>query len=399
MNKIGVLLTTFIVSIVLVNTNILANSASQDEVDGTFETTGYNNPVEVIGFESESINLTPNSSNRFKIKLEDLDSMRDIQLLELRFYFVPNGDSIEDTFNATTTTTDDGTKAVYKWEQNNSTGAQNGFRIVSGSEGNVEGTSDVGSWGAVNYLTQSGLQGAVYPYSDEVDDSGETIDSTQFQFEVEIEISKVARYTGTSNDEGSWYLGLKIEDGLVDNDSLIHTTTVAALGISSTDPVTETDTAFQMQWYGEVELDGSNDSIEWSDVIPGSSDMTNESSLFQEILENVIFRSNSSYDILISSEEFWDIENTSNVPKAVSKATLNESGDLTVSQEFSIKTSVTDDFGQSNFLTLTDGTLDNVVNPTNEDGDEVDIYFWLGVANEFQNADYNGTITLKVSNN
>lgn len=383
---------------------------SDDDVDGEFETTGYNNPLNIILFDviepDGNYDLNPSGDLKFNLTLEDDDTMEDIYYVEFVFYHVPSGSSITQTFINTTNTAVDGSAAVFRHYNDLNADYLTFIEPDGTTEARVDRSyksSRDTDWGnngepsTAQTLPVSGTDSAV-------DADGNTVGAIKFKYGVTLNISRVARRAkGINTTSGAWYLGLRVKDGKVDNNSSPSMITVAALGESTTDPIAASDTTFTMNWYGEISAPGSNsnEALQFTNVTPGTIDMTNETNLNKQSIAPTTFWSNDNHIITLESSPTWDVPvDERPLAKGVTQASIVSSPSLTAPQTFGLRFADSDTFSESKYLDASEVTYLDVTetSPTDEDGISKDFYFWLGVSEEFQNGTYNGDITITIKN-
>ena len=436
MFKKWIVTTIMIMSAILVTANHLSSlpvvvaetTGDDDDVDGEFEITGFNNPLSIVEFQRLADNKTGNIYNidnsqafnptedlRFKLKLRDKDTMNDLHYVEFVFHHVPSGSSITQSFVNATRTTSDGSAAVFR---HNISDAFITFIEPDGSL--TANTSDKSKteWGwdpsdlntdkaqlilPVAGVTESSVTNDENPgigtvSIDTVDAENNTVGSIEFSYQLSIQISRVANFAeGENTTSGAWYLGVRIKDGRTPNNSSPSIITVPALAISSTDPVNEPSTPFTMNWYGEVDVDGSP--LDWGgNLTPGAIDMTTESGLYLK-QRTYTFWSNDSHEITIKSSPTWDT--SSPLAKGVTQASIVSTSTLTAPQTFAVRVAEKDEgFDNSEFLSTNELTLraPSETSATDEAGIILRIEAWLGLAEDFQNGTYTGTITFTIKN-
>ena len=399
---------------------VVAETPDDDDVDGEFEITGFNNPLNILEFDLtdksgtsvSSYNLNPSEWYTINLKIEDLDTMEDLYFTEFVFYHVPSGSSITQTFVNTTKTATDGSATVFRHH------ISDAFISYIEPDGTVEQDVSVdtnwGVSGSLDQLTSSGdfnIPVAGFTgtsvghnsYIDTTDVSGNTPGSIQFNYEVSFRISRVAnRAQGTSTTSGAWYLGVRIKDGRTPNNSSPSMITVPALAVSTTDPINEASTPFTMNWYGEVDVNGSTFDWDNNSLTPGAVDMSTESGLYLEQPVSIIFYSNDTHEITIKSDPTWDVPDTdSPLAKGVTQASIVSAATLTAPQTFAIRVVERGNgFDNSEFLSTNELTLftPDETSATDEGGFNLTVDAWLGIAEEFQNGTYSGDITLTIKN-
>ena len=440
MFKKWIVTTIMIMSAILVTANHLSSlpvvvaetTGDDDDVDGEFEITGYNNPLSIVEFQrladtktnnkydiDDSQAFNPTEDLRFKLKLRDQDTMNDLHYVEFVFHHVPSGSSITQSFVNATRTTSDGSAAVFR---HNISDAFITFIEPDGSL--TANTSDKSKteWGwdpsdlntdkaqlilPVAGVTESSVTNDENPgigtvSIDTVDAENNTVGSIEFSYQISIQISRVANFAeGENTTSGAWYLGVRIKDGRTPNNSSPSVITVPALAVSTTDPVNETSTPFTMNWYGEVNARGSI--IDWNEVLtPGAIDMTTESGLYFDQPNSFEFWANDAFEVTIKSTPTWDVpDSESPLAKGVTQASIVSTSTITAPQTFAVRVAERDSgFVNSEFLTQNELTLlsTDETSATDESGFIYEIDAWLGLAEEFQNGTYTGTITFTIKN-
>jgi len=432
MFKKWIVTTIMIMSAILVTANHLSSlpvviaetTGDDDDVDGEFEITGFNNPLNILEFDLKdengstvsTYNLNPSQWYTINLKVEDLDTMNDIYFVEFVFYHVPSGSSITQTFINTTKTSLDGSATVFRHNISDSF-----ISYIEPDGSSSEDTSEDTDWGissSLDRLIDPGREFALpvagttgnsvghSNYIDTKDVNNNTVGSIQFNYEVSFRISKVAnRAGGINTTSGAWYLGARIKDGRTPNNSSPSMITSPALAISATDPVNDASTPFTMNWYGEVE-DLSGEKFDWSDsgtinLTPGAIDMTTQSGLYLDQPNPITFWSNDSHEITIKSSSTWDVSENAPLAKGVTQASIVSASTLTAPQTFAVRIAKRDaGFQNSEFLTTNELILraPDETSATNEDGYDLRVDAWLGLAEEFQNGTYTGTITFTIKN-
>ena len=405
---------------------VVAETPDDDDVDGEFEITGFNNPLTIVEFQrlAETTNnnefeidsttsFNPTEALRFRLKLHDLDTMNDLHYVEFVFHHVPSGSSITQSFINTTRTSMEGSSAVFRHNISDSF-----ITFIEPDGSNYPNTSDASQWGwKTSDLTNkseptmpvAGTTGnSITDTSDSSnsiivkteDINNNTAGSIEFSYEISIQISRVAKLAeGENTTSGAWYLGVRIKDGRTPNNSSPSVITVPALAVSTTDPVNEPSTSFTMNWYGEVAASGA---MSWLDnlITPGAVDMTTESGLYYDDPNSFKFWSNDSHEITIKSSPTWDVSGDP-LARGVTQASIISASTITAPQTFAVRVVERGNgFVNSEFLTSNELTLftPEETSATDEGGFTLFIDGWLGLAEEFQNGTYTGTITFTIKN-
>ena len=351
---------------------------AEDPIDGTFNSTGFNNPTEYTKFTihelsafgadngdivNDNNSLTPQQFYRFTLGVRDEDSLNDIESIQVHFYYV--------TFDEDALTNDEGTYVVLEWVK-----GDNGFVVT---DGGMTTTTWVVSNSAIPTLT---------------DKEGD--------FSFDLQISKVARYSTS----GQWKVGLVVVDGVVAEGYEPKAVSHAAIGVTdSEDPLTGTASTFNMDWYGEIELSANN--ALWTGVFP-NMDFDDEGALVT--LSGVTYISNGNYDREIKADEVWNIsgpaaaDGSTQAALTVELTDVGAGADPASTQLFALKVSDQDSpslpTGTNGLVPLAEATVAFATDKpfTTEAGVEVEVYLWLAISSRFQNATYTGEIVLSVVN-
>jgi hypothetical protein len=345
------------------------------DVDGTFNSTGFNNPTEYTKFTIEDLTasaqlasgaeLTPKGRYRFTLGVEDQDTLNDLVSIQFHFYYV--------TFDENAVTNDEGTRVVVEWNK-----GDDAFVIT---DGGVTTTWSISN-SAIPALNQK---------------SGD--------FVFELTVSKVARFT----TEGAWSVGLVVVDGDEAEGYDPKAVTHSAIGITSNgDPLTVGASSFNMDWYGEIDI--TENSALWDSVFP-NMDFDDLGALVT--LSGIKYISNGSYDREIKANDIWNISGTSGTAAADGSTSAALTSNLenvgadassTSAQQFALKVADQDSpelpSGTNGVIPEDEATIafatDKVF--TFEAGVTIDVYLWLAISSRFQNATYTGNIILSVVN-
>ena len=395
LSTIAVFLMTLSVSSLLY---VLATGTGGDDVDGSFESVGYNNPVELQGFEllDQNMNaayaLNPYQDYTVRLTLHDEDSIADIKQISMVFYYgtEPTND-LEGLINTGTTT--DGTAFVVNWERDPIlfdpfvATAPTVFNISSSAS-----PSDF-TWDVMNSTTPSILA-----------DFDEELETKTFTFEFSFRVSKVAPQTSS----GEWRFGAVITDGLFPNQSDLYQATSSALNIiSNGNPLSGPGTQFNMNWYGEVQIE-ENMEINWTDVTPPLDFGGNQS---LATTSSITFISNGTYDRATAASDIWNIVNSFGDPSEAadgSTVAALTADKLTLAQTFGLIAAIE---GNSTYTMntensrlvptlneLTQYTILGGAGRTAEAGNQYVFEYYLGLSPFFQNATYKGSIEIKINN-
>ena len=394
LSTIAVFLMTLSVSSLL---NVLATGTGGDDVDGSFESVGYNNPVELQGFEllDQNMNaayaLNPYQDYTVRLTLHDEDSIADIKQISMVFYYGTElTNDLEGLINTGTTT--DGTAFVVNWERD--VIEEDPFDASTPVEFSISSSAATSefSWDIINSTTPSILA-----------DFNEELNTKTFTFELSFRVSKVAPQTSL----GEWRFGLVVTDGLFPNESNLYQVTSSALNVvSSGNPLIGSGTQFNMNWFGEVEIENEM-KINWSDVVPplefgGDNSLATTSA--------IIFRSNGTYERATAASDTWDIvDGSGNASTAADGSTMAAlSADaLTQAQTFGMIAAISGDaiytlsplgLLQPSNNGMIQFTILGSQNRTLEAGNPYHFEYYLGLSPFFQNAIYKGSIKIKINN-
>jgi len=370
---ISTIFTTSLFSVLLILTPVLA----EDPVDGTFNSTGFNNPTEYTEFTiqkvtqagdlsgdplNSGVNLTPQETYRFSLGVSDEDTLNDVGSIQVHFYYV--------TFDEEALTNDEGTYVVLEWVN-----GSNEFLVTDGS---VTSTWEV-TRSAIPALTEkAGV------------------------FSFDLEISKVARFS----DDGEWKVGLVVVDGVIAEGYEPKAVSHSAIGvISSGNPLSEPASSFNMDWYGEIDLTERN--ALWTDVFP-NMDFSDGGALVT--LSGVKYISNGNYDRQIKADDVWNItgagaaDGSTMAALTTDLAKVGANADAESAQLFALKVSDQDNpalpSASDGLVPMAEAFTPFATNKTftDEDGVTIDVYLWLAISTRFQNATYTGEIVLSVVN-
>ena len=401
MKKIRLMLFSSLLLALFTVTSLLNVMASDNnDVDGSFESVGFNNPVELRGFElldsqgNAAYALNPFQTYTVRLTLHDEDSIADVKSVALVFYY-----GQEETSDLggliSGGTTNDGEVFVAQWERDNiesepfAATAPAVFEIKS-SGSSVDNVNDENefTWAIQNSTTPAILA-----------DFNEELDTKTFTFEFEFRVSKVAPQTSA----GEWRFGLSVVDGLFPNESSEDLTTSSALRVvSSGDPLEGPGTQFNMNWFGEVVIPEAMQ-IVWTDVVP-PLDFGGENSL--TTTDQIRFISNGSYERATAASDIWEIVGDPAADNST-KAAL-ALGDLTEAQTFGLLAAISESStynlnrGDSRLSPSAAGDTQYTIlggnGRTEELGNSYVFEYYLALSEFFQNATYKGSIEIKINN-
>lgn len=360
--------------------NLLSIMSSNGDVDGEFNSKGFNNDVEIQAvrlFEVDGstssaiqsgVSLQPRNTYRLEIDVLDFDSVNDIETLEIRFFHVVTGTSVSAAFNQATTTPDDGSVLVLRFTNDDTNGGS--FELI---------TSAAVTWKLHNSTVPAiGAQ------------------NQSFTFEVEFEISSVAKFT----EDLEWYFGLLVTDGFLAEGADLRTVTYAGIDLGNA-PL-DGEASFNMNWYGEINVP-QEARVSWPVLLPGSGfDSPNNNATIPAIR----YIANGGLARQINSDLNWiatqgDIEN---VPNATLNTNTNVAIETTQTpQTFSLSVNESDEnygtsSGDAAFILTAFTETGTEPSGTTETGIEIRYEVFIALSRNFQNATYEGKITFLITN-
>jgi len=194
-----------------------------------------------------------------------------------------------------------------------------------------------------------------------------TLSASSGTFQFLFTPGKVATET-TSN--ARWHIYAEAED---DNDATAN----------------NTDIGNYMAWYGEITVNAPS-SVDWGSLTPGM-DFVDASSNWTGI--SVTYITNGNYDELVATSANWT--------SGSDNATLNESGDPTGTNEFSLSADNTTTYDVNNAKLVKASsyeTVDDTGTQTTESGDLVTTNtLWLKLSEIFLAQTYSGSIYFKIA--
>lgn len=359
----------------------LSATENEDGVDGQFNSQGFNNDADieavrlfqVIGSTSTAINagesLQPQNTYRFEIDVFDFDSVNDIETLEIRLFYVASGSGLglNDAFEATTTTSDDGSTLVLRFTNDKDEGGS--FALI---------TNAAVSWELMNTTVPA-----------------VNVTDQAFTFEVEFKISKVA----TFSTDAEWHLGLLVTDGFLAEGADLRTVTYASISLGN-DPLVGAST-FNMNWYGEISVPDET-SVSWPLLLPGSDfDAVNNNAT----LPAITYISNGGYAREVNSTATWVATQAgiTNAPNANLNLVTSAAVEDFAPQTFGLRINEADenyDTDLGNAITILDGFSETGIQTegTNEAGVLVRYEVFIALSRNFQNATYEGRLTFLITN-
>lgn len=362
------------------------NAETTGDVTGSFTSTGYNNDA-VVDYDFLTISrvewdsvedtesgvvttaLTPQLDYFVDFDVDDLDGFTDL-VVEFQFFqhIVAEGTTIEEDFDSHSAS--DIESFVVLWD------STNGFTST------VTGTS----W--MLNPDQPGEEDPVTYYA-----SSATGTDTSKTFKIYFSPSKVA----PASASGEWVAAVKVYDYIGVTDWVHGTST-------PTDTVFESVSDYTMDWYGEVTH--GVDTIAWTSATPG---MDYGDAGSTQTYNGMTFISNSNYYQQVKASEIWEQQ----AGAAVSgDATLKASP--TTSNSFAIQAKTLGEWYNASDVQQDPDTPSSATQVTHvdyttiggtayyertsESGALGKIQLELSLNTNFQNGDYQGTITFAITN-
>jgi len=268
--------------ITMVSLQGISITASTDgEIDGELTSSNYNNRASVTGFtllDSEGqVNdaevLNPNTSVTAQVTISDPDSIADLNSVKFYFYYDETSHTTAGGLNLNLSAVTDatGSQFVAEWTRDSEA-----ISVVSGGA--------TFTW-LLNSFTAPSIT-ADY-------------EGTDFTFEINFRISKVAPFTQVDD----WFFGTVINDGRESLDStsdpldVIDKALLIGTGSTEGDP-----SSFDMAFYGEIDLSQTN--ISWSGVRAGDDFSNTPTS--SAVLSQTKYISNNNFQTNIKSSEVWN---------------------------------------------------------------------------------------------
>lgn len=261
---------------------------SDSVVDGAFSTKNFNNLAEfsnldVFAYDGESygvaleagITLIPLQQYKIALTITDQDTIADLERVEIRFWY--SGDL--NTFDSQHEVSIDGQSFVVTW-----LALSNEVSIVN-QEGVLESTL---TWDLIAFKA---------PTPDDLVE-------VSFTFEFEFVISKVSpRSTLTE-----WHFGAIVNDGKVSVEEAEKINVITESSISKLNIGQSLEDGFNMAFYGEVILP-TDAQFMWEDMTAGTSFLNSKT----KSLANIVFLSNDAYAVQIKSSDVWNAVLTQDV--------------------------------------------------------------------------------------
>jgi len=376
-----------------------SEEVKSDDVDGSFEAIGYNNPVEINRFEvydkdglSVASNFTPQERYVIEFEIFDADTIEDIKMIEIVFYYSQSGEedrSLSSLLEEGTTLSGEELVIVYERDISSADNeAPENYAPNHPEDFVIRFNEDINpllsSWKILNSTTSS-----ILPSSSST--------PTAFTFEVEFQISRVA----PESRDGEWKFGVQITDGAVPNFSELYTVSKAAIHVGANQVLENAPSLFNMNFYGELRIP-TGAAIVWSGVEPG---MSYDHANALAVLEDVIYIANGEYVHENSLNAFWLISGAA-ADGATLAALTAEAFDSP--QQFAVRAGM-------NVIGLSEPEEGIQMEPgsegdllayapivlrdrSDEMGHLYDFYYWLALSDIFQNAQYTGLVTAKVNN-
>lgn len=377
MKKIVVTLLLFTLTFFTMN-QLLANT--EGDVDGTFTTSGYNNPVVLQNDSIEIYNvnnstdpasgilttsLSPTQEYYMSFVVSDLDGFENIEL-DISLIYV-EGATIDTTeeevitaFDSFATTAPE--KLSIQWS---ATYVDSVFSSETFTLNDIV-DSDT-SW---ELSPQIDIDSTLY----DLTSSSTALSDVVREYTVYFKTSKVAPYSNA----GEWYALVKVIDTEVEG---------------NTETTYFMNDGYNVEYYGEINMTSAT-SPSWEGIYPK---MNYDDVEAQATVTNVGVLSNSNYDVLVKSSEVWEKE--FGLIDNQSVLTANPTEENTFSIVATTEAVWSDDLRSA-------GTLNHLgMRPiienqsrTQEVYDSVSFYLYLKLSPQFQNGTYTGKIFIGITN-
>lgn len=375
MKKILIYLTSITTFALLFMTLSFVNILADDPVDGTFNSTGFNNPTEYTEFsikktsDEPTLNtgaqLVPKEEYTFTLGISDDDTLDDLVSIQVHLYY--------QSFDEDSLTNDASTYVVVEWQK-----GSDDF-VISDSAVTANTT-----WSVTN--------SAIPTLTDKAGD-----------FAFDLTVSQVARYSTA----GDWQVGLVVVDGDVAEGYDPAAVSHSAIGITTNgNPLTKTASTFDMAWYGEIELTQNN--ALWTGVSP-NQDFADSGSMVT--LSGIKYTSNGDYDREVKADDVWNIsgpaaaDGSTNAALTTDLTFVGSSATPDSTQKFALRVADEDNpslpTGSDQVIPVGETATVAFAQDktyTDEDGETVEVYLWLAISSKFQNATYTGEIVLSIVN-
>lgn len=368
--------------------NTSSGTEQTGSIPASFETDGFNNPtfIDNVGL-NYGINyyLQPLVQETLYFTVTDLDGF-DGLTVEVRFFFdvdhSTNLDPVTKIVAGIEETEYQGDIDLDQAYNDAATTGTNGeafsLKEKSGSNGNdyfeVVYTNGVT---AADVTWQLGLTG--YQQGDSI---------YERDFSVTFTPSKVARFTY----DNAWTIGIRVLD--TNNGNAI----VAE----------HFDTSIDMEWYGEIVVP---DNLQLSFTGQGANGEINVTDGYEdntEVIQNILFISNGSFDQLIGADATWNSDKADPNGGNYYGYLATGASDLSFAQYFHlvVDDAAITDFSNVGSLTTVGSDIFNgyantevaTHNATSESGVPLTYYLYLKTSTNFQNAVYTGSIYLGIQN-
>ena len=376
--------------------NVISDTTSDDDtIDGTFESSGYNNPTEVTNFVFTKSNtdtaigdggsLTPQEEYYVKFEVLDYDSFQDVEFVELVFYSTNTALSVDPS------TGTNGAMAVFEWNRNDAYTSVGAIGLSSTS-------------GAVRTISNT-LTGITWEVTNSTVPALSSLNSvTEAAFEFTFKISKVAEQ-GTNN----WQFGYVIKDGLENLQGQTPDFNIVSNTAIQEGPTPDAGAfEYSMAWYGEIEVPAGG--ISWTAITPGM-EFDDANSL--QTTGAIKYISNGNYIEKVSVSEVWTatqaaLDNVGNANLTSSSMITNNNPPQTFALKVVTGTGLSGSFSASGsgeeFVTENNGnysaeiTLSNETYLADEAGRQKIYQLKVKTSTDLQNATYEGQIKFTISN-
>ena len=408
--------------------------ATSQDADGSFNTVGFNNAPQVLRFQGPLAQgtgaLTPQQVYTVLIEVEDRDGIRDLESLELRFYYAATGggiepnslEEVEDIFASNDRISPSGEALVMRWENNGGAwespettvrpdNPMSGFQmVVEDASGSLLNDGSGRRFGGVTHASVTWeIVNSTVPA---IGANPGVIEGTTFVFEVSFRISKVAPETNFT----LWRLGTLIKDARTiitfDEDQLNDGfSSFPTLKTSNVNPLPQNDSlsptnadAYSMNFYAEIDL--AQDMIaDWND--PAYDNTIQPAIVFADdnhvSLPGIQYISNSTFTRQIQTDPQWSATRSATVGEETYFATIQHAPLISSSiDRFRMAAQEhTAVFDRDTAIILRENNEKanfNNVSRTFEVGIAFDYFLFLELSQSFQNGIYQGNIILTVTN-
>jgi hypothetical protein len=305
---------------------------------------------------SEGSALTPNTWYDFVVSVEDADNISDITEIAVRGrHFASAGSGHFDYFTGDAQTTPPtGKELFFTWT------TEDGFEFAGNDPEHWEYHADKSS-----LPIGAGLEG------------------TTFDFVFRIKISKVAEETSASN---VWWFGI----GAADEGTSENWKTNAS-ALENEAGFLHTNTHYQMNFYGEIEVPGEDPQVVWNGLVAGGNYADDNAKAGLDF--TITYIANGHYAQQIKTDETWERDGEGD------SATLITDGVYNGSQKFGLKAYYEDNEGEAVQVKTDWEDIEGGISSTMASGTDVDTHhLYIRLSESFDFDTYRGTITYGITN-